>query len=215
MAKARKVKGESISAIAEALGVSRVTLYRHIGWPSHFPHSSEPLSRHTRRIEAQVRFKACSPGETPGKVVQRQFKGVRACPGRIEGACALPTGKVKWFNNEKGFGFLSRDDGGDVFVHSSVLPAGVDSLKPGQRVEFGVVAGQRGDQALSVSLLDPTPSVAAAQRKKPDELASIVQDLTTLLENITPMLEKGRYPDKASGKKIAGLLRAVADQLDV
>ncbi|MBK6018657.1 MULTISPECIES: cold-shock protein [unclassified Streptomyces] len=127
----------------------------------------------------------------------------------------MPTGKVKWFNSEKGFGFLSRDDGGDVFVHSSVLPAGVDALKPGQRVEFGVVAGQRGDQALSVALLDPTPSVAAAQRKKPDELASIVQDLTTLLENITPMLEKGRYPDKASGGKIAGLLRAVADQLDV
>ncbi|MBQ0847404.1 MULTISPECIES: cold-shock protein [Streptomyces] len=127
----------------------------------------------------------------------------------------MPTGKVKWFNSEKGFGFLSRDDGGDVFVHSSVLPAGVDVLKPGQRVEFGVVAGQRGDQALSVTLLDPTPSVAAAQRRKPDELASIVQDLTTLLENITPMLERGRYPDKASGAKIAGLLRAVADQLDV
>jgi CspA family cold shock protein len=127
----------------------------------------------------------------------------------------VPTGKVKWFNSEKGFGFLSRDDGGDVFVHSSVLPAGVDVLKPGQRVEFGVVAGQRGDQALSVTILDPTPSVAAAQRRKPDELASIVQDLTTLLENITPMLEKGRYPEKASGKKIAGLLRAVADQLDV
>jgi len=127
----------------------------------------------------------------------------------------VPTGKVKWFNSEKGFGFLSRDDGGDVFVHSSVLPAGVEALKPGQRVEFGVVAGQRGDQALSVTVLDPTPSVAAATRKKPDELASIVQDLTTLLENITPMLEKGRYPEKTSGKKIAGLLRAVADQLDV
>lgn len=116
---------------------------------------------------------------------------------------ALPTGKVKWFNSEKGFGFLSRDDGSDVFVHSSVLPDGVEALKPGQRVEFGVVAGQRGDQALSVAILDPTPSVAAAQRRKPDELASIVQDLTTVLENITPMLERGRYPDKASGAKIS------------
>ncbi|MEU6522471.1 cold-shock protein [Streptomyces sp. NPDC046924] len=127
----------------------------------------------------------------------------------------MPTGKVKWFNSEKGFGFLSRDDGGDVFVHSSVLPAGVETLKPGQRVEFGVVAGQRGDQALSLTVIDPTPSVAAAQRKKPDELASIVQDLTTLLENLAPNLEKGRYPDRTSGKQIAGLLRAVADQLDV
>ncbi|GHF71386.1 cold-shock protein [Streptomyces thermodiastaticus] len=126
----------------------------------------------------------------------------------------MPTGKVKWFNSEKGFGFLSRDDGGDVFVHSSVLPAGVDTLKPGQRVEFGVVAGHRGDQALSLTLLE-TPSVAAAQRKKPDELLSIVQDLTTLLENVGQTLERGRYPDKASGKKVAGLLRAVADQLDV
>ncbi|MEU6115937.1 cold-shock protein [Streptomyces sp. NPDC047117] len=127
----------------------------------------------------------------------------------------MPTGKVKWFNSEKGFGFLSRDDGGDVFVHSSVLPAGVDALKPGQRVEFGVVAGQRGDQALSVTLLDPAPSVAAAQRRKPDELASIVQDLTTLLEGVAQQLERGRYPDRAHGGKIAGMLRAVADQLDV
>ncbi|MGW1771680.1 cold-shock protein [Streptomyces sp. TBY4] len=127
----------------------------------------------------------------------------------------MPTGKVKWFNSEKGFGFLSRDDGGDVFVHSSVLPDGLDALKPGQRVEFGVVAGQRGDQALSVIVLEPAPSVAAAQRRKPDELASIVQDLTTLLENVTQQLERGRYPDKAQGGKIAGMLRAVADQLDV
>ncbi|MBB5934612.1 cold-shock protein [Streptomyces zagrosensis] len=127
----------------------------------------------------------------------------------------MPTGKVKWFNSEKGFGFLSRDDGGDVFVHSSVLPEGVEALKPGQRVEFGVVAGNRGDQALSVTILDPTPSVAAAQRRKPDELASIVQDLTTFLENVTQQLERGRYPDKAQGHTIAGMLRAVADQLDV
>ncbi|MFE9170963.1 cold-shock protein [Streptomyces kebangsaanensis] len=127
----------------------------------------------------------------------------------------MPTGKVKWFNAEKGFGFLSRDDGGDVFVHSSVLPAGVDTLKPGQRVEFGVVAGQRGDQALSVTVLEPAPSVAAAQRKKPDELASIVQDLTTLLEGVANELGRGRYPDRAQGKKVAGLLRAVADQMDV
>jgi CspA family cold shock protein len=127
----------------------------------------------------------------------------------------MPTGKVKWFNSEKGFGFLSRDDGGDVFVHSSVLPSGVDALRPGQRVEFGVVAGQRGDQALSVTVLDPTPSVAAAQRRKPEEMAGIVQDLTSLLDGVSQSLERGRYPDRAQGRKIAGMLRVVADQLDV
>nr|WP_206314755.1 cold-shock protein [Streptomyces coryli] len=136
-------------------------------------------------------------------------------PRTRRGRRHVPTGKVKWFNSEKGFGFLSRDDGGDVFVHSSVLPAGVETLKPGQRVEFGVVAGQRGDQALSVTVLDPAPSVAAAQRRKPDELASIVQDLTTLLDGVSQQLERGRYPDKTNGRKIAGMLRAVADQLDV
>ncbi|WP_031509434.1 cold-shock protein [Streptomyces megasporus] len=127
----------------------------------------------------------------------------------------MPTGKVKWFNSEKGFGFLSRDDGGDVFVHSSVLPDGVTTLRPGQRVEFGVVAGQRGDQALSLTLLEPAPSVAAAQRLKPDEMASIVQDLTNVLDRVAQQLERGRYPERQQGRKIAGMLRAVADQLDV
>jgi CspA family cold shock protein len=73
----------------------------------------------------------------------------------------VPTGKVKWYDTDKGFGFLSRDDGGEVFVHSSALPAGVPALKPGARVEFGIVDGRRGEQALSVTLLDPLPSVAA------------------------------------------------------
>ena len=50
----------------------------------------------------------------------------------------MPTGKVKWYDTEKGFGFLSRDDGGDVFVHESALPEGVPALKPGSRVEFGI-----------------------------------------------------------------------------
>ena len=74
----------------------------------------------------------------------------------------MPTGRVKWFNPEKGFGFLSREDGPDVFVHKDALPTGTGELKPGQRVEFGIVAGRRGDQALQVRVLDPLPSVTAA-----------------------------------------------------
>lgn len=56
----------------------------------------------------------------------------------------MPTGKVKWYDSDKGFGFLTNDDGGEVFVHSSALPAGADSLKSGQRVEFGIVEGRKG-----------------------------------------------------------------------
>ena len=78
----------------------------------------------------------------------------------------MPTGKVKWFNPEKGFGFLAREDGPDVFVHKDALPAGTAELKPGQRVEFGIVAGRRGDQALQVRILDPLPSVAATSRRR-------------------------------------------------
>ena len=50
----------------------------------------------------------------------------------------MPTGKVKWYDAEKGFGFLSQEEGEDVYVRSSALPAGVEGLKAGQRVEFGL-----------------------------------------------------------------------------
>ena len=74
----------------------------------------------------------------------------------------MPTGKVKWYDAEKGFGFLSDDEGADVFLHADALPEGVATLKGGTRVEFGVVQGRRGAQALSVRVLDPMPSMSAS-----------------------------------------------------
>lgn len=126
----------------------------------------------------------------------------------------MPTGKVKWYDTDKGFGFLSRDDGGDVFVHLSALPDGVPALKPGSRVEFGIVAGKRGEQALSVVLLDPLPSVAAAARMPADDLAIIVEDLIKLLDGVGNSLRRGRWPDKSSAGKTAAVLRAVAADLE-
>ena len=127
----------------------------------------------------------------------------------------MPTGKVKWFDAEKGFGFLASDEGGDVFVHVSALPAGVPELKNGQRVEFGVVDGRRGEQALSVRLLDPMPSVAASMRKPPEQMAVIVEDLIKLLDGVSNTYRRGRHPDKKSAGKISTLLRAVADDLEL
>jgi cold shock protein len=127
----------------------------------------------------------------------------------------VPSGKVKWYDTEKGFGFLSKDEGGDVFVHSSALPPGVASLKPGQRVEFGVAEGKRGEQALSVRILDPLPSVAAAQRKKPDDMVTIVEDLIKLLDGVSNTYRRGRHPDRRSAQKVAAVLRAVADDLEL
>lgn len=126
----------------------------------------------------------------------------------------MPTGKVKWFDTEKGFGFLASDEGGDVFVHASALPAGVTALKGGQRVEFGVVEGRRGEQALSLRLLDPPPSVAASKRKPPEEMAVIVEDLIKLLDGLSNSYRRGRHPDQKSAAKVGALLRAVADDLE-
>lgn len=61
------------------------------------------------------------------------------------------TGKVKWFNAEKGYGFIERKEGGDVFVHFSAIQAdGFKTLEEGQAVEFDVVEGPRGEQAANV-----------------------------------------------------------------
>jgi CspA family cold shock protein len=126
----------------------------------------------------------------------------------------VPTGKVKWYDTEKGFGFLSKDDGGDVFVHSSALPAGLTALKPGQRVEFGVAEGKRGEQALSIHVLEPIPSVVAAQRKKPDDMVAMIEDLIKLLDGVSNTYRRGRHPESKSAHKVASVLRAVADDLD-
>jgi CspA family cold shock protein len=125
----------------------------------------------------------------------------------------VPTGKVKWFDTDKGFGFLSRDDGGEVFVHQSALPTGMTALKPGSRVEFGVAEGRRGEQALSVRVLEAPASVATA-RTSPEDMAVIVEDLIKLLDRLGNTLRRGRQPATGEAEKIAKLLRAVADDLD-
>jgi cold shock protein len=128
----------------------------------------------------------------------------------------VPTGKVKWYDTEKGFGFLARDDGGEVFVHSSALPAGTTALAKGQRVEFGIVEGRKGAQALQVRLLEAPPVVAAAKhsRKKPDEMIPIIEDLMKLLDGISDAYRRGKHPDPKEAKQIAALLRAVAGDLE-
>ena len=127
----------------------------------------------------------------------------------------MPTGKVKWYDVEKGFGFLSKDEGGDVYVRASALPEGIATLKPGMRVEFGIVQGRRGDQALSVRLIDAPPSVSKAMRKKPAEMVNILEDLHRLLDNIERGYRAGRHPDSKTAKPTAMLLRAVADELEL
>ncbi|GGI43411.1 cold-shock protein [Mammaliicoccus stepanovicii] len=63
----------------------------------------------------------------------------------------MNNGTVKWFNSEKGFGFIEREDGNDLFVHFSGIAAeGYKSLEDGQKVQFEITDGQRGEQAVNV-----------------------------------------------------------------
>ncbi|WP_212834079.1 cold-shock protein [Catellatospora sp. TT07R-123] len=128
----------------------------------------------------------------------------------------MPTGRVKWYDTEKGFGFLTRDEGGDVFVHKAALPGGVGDLKPGQKVEFGVAAGRKGDQALQVKLIDAPPSLVELRRRPADELNNMIEDMIKVLESgILPDLKRGRFPEKKSAQKIAEALHAIARELEV
>ncbi|MEV7430417.1 MULTISPECIES: cold-shock protein [unclassified Nocardioides] len=131
----------------------------------------------------------------------------------------MPTGKVKWFDAGKGFGFLSQEDGPDVYVHADALPEGITTVKPGTRVEFGIAQGRRGDQALKVRILDRPASVSrqqqAARRRRPEEMAPIVEDLIRLLDGVGEAYRHGRHPDSRTAAPTAKLLRALADELEL
>ena len=125
---------------------------------------------------------------------------------------------MKWYDTEKGFGFLSQEDGPDVYVHADALPEGTTTLKAGTKVEFGIAQGRRGDQALQVRVLDAPASVTRnqrnAQRKQPEAMVTIVEDLIKLLDDVGEGLRRGRHPDRQESRKVASVLRAVASDLE-
>ncbi|WP_433373460.1 cold-shock protein [Actinoplanes sp. CA-142083] len=128
----------------------------------------------------------------------------------------MPTGRVKWYDAAKGFGFVTSDEGGDVFLPKGALPTGVAELKAGQRVEFGVVDSRKGAQAMGVKLIDAPPSLAELRRRPADELHSMIEDMIKVLEqSVQPALSRGRHPDKKTSQKIAQLVHAVAKEFEV
>jgi cold shock protein len=128
----------------------------------------------------------------------------------------VPTGRVKWYDAAKGFGFVTSDEGGDVFLPKGALPADIAELKTGQRVEFGVVDSRKGAQAMGVKLIDAPPTLAELRRRPAEELHSMIEDMMKVLEaQVQPGLSRGRYPDKKTAQKIAQLVHAVAREFEV
>lgn len=125
----------------------------------------------------------------------------------------MPTGRVKWFDAEKGFGFVSADDGEQVFLHASALPQGLATVQQGQKLEFDIVDGRKGVQVLKARLVDAPPTPTRTRRDA-EQMAGMIEDLITLLDAQGNQLRRGRYPEPAAGRKTAELLRAVADDLD-
>lgn len=127
----------------------------------------------------------------------------------------MPIGKVKWYDAERGFGFVSNPDGEDAFVGKQVLPKGVNELHPGQRIDFDYAAGRKGPQVLRMTVVDE-PKRRVVHKFSPEELNSMISDLATLLETkVQPGLQKGRYPERKDATQIAKILRVVAKELDV
>ena len=128
----------------------------------------------------------------------------------------MPTGRVKWYDATKGYGFVTSDEGGDVFLPKGALPQGVGELKAGQKIEFGVVDSRKGAQALGVTLLETPPSVAELRRRPAEELHGMIEDMIKVLEaKIQPDLRRGRFPDKRTSEKVGQIVHAVARELEI
>ena len=126
----------------------------------------------------------------------------------------MPIGRVKWVSLEKGFGFISYEEGEDVYLASDALPAGVTTVKPGTKLEFGVAEGRKGPQALSVRIIDEPASVVANTRINADDLATIIEDTIKMLDKVGNGLRHGRHPSGAEAERLGRVLKGIAAQIE-
>ena len=126
----------------------------------------------------------------------------------------MPTGRVKWFSLEKGFGFISNDEGEDVYLAASSLPEGVATVKPGTKIEFSVIDSRKGPQAMSVRIVDAPVSLAENSRVNSDDLAAMIEDTIKILDKVGHGLRHGRHPSGPEAERLGRVLRGIAGQLE-
>jgi len=126
----------------------------------------------------------------------------------------MPSGRVKWFSLEKGFGFISNDEGEDVYLAASSLPEGVATVRPGTKIEFSVIDSRKGPQAMSVRIIDAPVSLAENSRANSDDLAAMIEDTIKILDKVGNGLRHGRHPSGPDAERLGRVLRGIASQLE-
>ena len=126
----------------------------------------------------------------------------------------MPTGRVKWFSLEKGFGFIDSDEGQDVYLSANALPEGVTTVKPGTKLEFSVAESRRGPQALQVRVIDAPPSLASNSRGDFDDLAAIIEDSIKILDRLGNSFRHGRTPSANEIERTVKVLRGIAQEIE-
>lgn len=125
----------------------------------------------------------------------------------------MPTGRVKWFSLEKGFGFIANDEGEDVYLAATSLPEGVATVKPGTKLEFSIADSRKGPQALSVHIIDAPPSLVENSRVNSDDLAAMIEDTIKMLDKVGNGLRQGRHPNAQEADRLGRVLRGIATAL--
>ena len=126
----------------------------------------------------------------------------------------MPTGRVKWFSLEKGFGFISNDEVEDVYLAASSHPEGVPSVKPGTKVEFSIIDSRKGPQAMSIHIVEAPVSLAENSRVNNDDLAAMIEDTIKILDKVGNGLRHGRHPSGTDAERLGRVLRGIASQLE-
>ena len=125
----------------------------------------------------------------------------------------MPTGRVKWFSLEKGFGFIANDEGEDVYLAATSLPEGVATVKPGTKLEFSIADSRKGPQALSVHIIDAPPSLVENSRVNSDDLAAMIEDTIKMLDKVGNGLRHGRHQNAQEADRLGRVLRGIATAL--